>query len=605
MTKLLSNEGGFGRTYLAEDIYNFNQIFVVKQLAPKGRTAGILSKARQLFEAEARLLQQLGEHPQIPTLFAYFEQDNNLYLVQQFIDGQDLFKDLQQREKYNEKEIREFLLDLLPVLKFIHEHSVIHRDIKPQNIMRRKSDGRLVLIDFGASKELSQAVQTKPGTIIGTYGYSPLEQMQDGKAYPASDLFALGATCFYLLTKVSPFELWTRLGYGWISNWQRHLTDPMSSNLRNVLDKLLKTEIQERYQSADEVIQDLIPQPIPQQTPVNNKHKNLLLVGSAILVLGIGGGVFLWKSSHSSNSVVNPVVDNSNPSLLKTLSAHSKIVTSVAISPDGKTLASGSWDTTLRLWDLSTGKLSDTLKGNIGQLNNVAISSDGNTVASGSSQNIIKLWNLVTKQELGIIQGHNRDVTSIAFSKKGEILASGSADGSIKVWNLSTRQEIKTLQRHFQEVRSVAMTSDGNTLVSGSTDGSIKVWNIESGQYHTLLGHSSRVNSVAISPDGIILASGSADKTIKLWNIQSGQESRTLKGHSYAVNAIAFSPDGNTLASGSADHTIKLWNPTTGQEIRTLQGHTKEVTSVVFTPNGKTLASGSVDQTVRIWQVSP
>ncbi|MBD2777731.1 serine/threonine-protein kinase [Iningainema tapete] len=598
VTRLLSKDGGFGRTYLAEDIDKLNEICVVKQLAPKVQTARVLSKAKQLFEAEAKLLQQLGENPQIPTLLAYFEQDNNLYLVQQFIDGQNLLKDLQQRKKYNEKEIREFLLDLLPVLKFIHQRQVIHRDIKPENIMHRNSDGRLVLIDFGASKELSETVQSKPGTTIGTNGYSPIEQIRNGEAYPASDLFALGATCFHLLTGVSSFQLWTMQGYSWIPNWQQYLTSPISSDLANVLDKLLKINIQERYQSADEVIKDLIPQP----TPVNNnKRKNPLLVGGAILILGIGG-LYWWKS-HSSRPPVIPVIDNS--SLLKTLSGHSNVVTSVALSPDGKTLASGSWDTTLQLWDLATGKKLNTLEGNSGRLYTVSISSDGNTVASGSGQNTIKLWNLVTKQELGILQGHSNAVKSITFSQDGQTLVSGNFDGSIKVWNLSTRQEIKTLQGHSQQVKSVAISSDGKTLVSGSGDNSIKLWNIISGQNRTLSGHSSSVNAIAISPDGIILASGSADKTIKMWNLPSGQESQTLKGHSYAVNAIAFSPDGTILASGSADHTVKLWNTASGQQIRTLQGHTKEVTSIAFSPDGNTLASGSVDQTVKIWRVYP
>jgi serine/threonine protein kinase len=160
---VLSAEGGFGRTYLAEDSQKLNEICVIKQLAPKQSGTYALKKATELFIEEAKRLQDLGEHPQIPTLFAYFEDNGFLYLVQQFIKGDNLLDELAQKGKYKETQIRELLLDLLPSLKFIHERNIIHRDIKPQNIMRRASDGKLVLIDFGASKQLQQIV-IKPGT---------------------------------------------------------------------------------------------------------------------------------------------------------------------------------------------------------------------------------------------------------------------------------------------------------------------------------------------------------------------------------------------------------------------------------------------------------
>ena len=211
--RVLSNKGGFGRTYLAEDSQKLNEPCVIKQLAPKQSGTYALKKAKELFIEEAKRLQDLGEHPQIPTLFAYFEDNGFLYLVQQFIKGANLLDELAQKGKYKETQIRELLLDLLPSLKFIHERQVIHRDIKPQNIMRRVSDGKLVLIDFGASKQLTTTVHTQIGTQIGSYGYSPLEQIQLGEAYPASDLFALGATCFHLLTGVHPFNLWTINGF--------------------------------------------------------------------------------------------------------------------------------------------------------------------------------------------------------------------------------------------------------------------------------------------------------------------------------------------------------------------------------------------------------
>jgi formylglycine-generating enzyme required for sulfatase activity/tRNA A-37 threonylcarbamoyl transferase component Bud32 len=291
---VLSAEGGFGRTYLAEDSQKLNEICVIKQLAPKQSGTYALKKATELFIEEAKRLQDLGEHPQIPTLFAYFEDNGFLYLVQQFIKGENLLDELAQKGKYKETQIRELLLDLLPSLKFIHERQVIHRDIKPQNIMRRASDGKLVLIDFGASKQLTTTVHTQIGTQIGSYGYSPLEQIQLGEAYPASDLFALGATCFHLLTGVHPFNLWTINGFSWVNNWRQHLPNPVDQDLGKVLDKLLKIEIQERYQSADKVIKDLQISPTFVVSSGGNKNQSLGNYPTTINRRGfIYGGLFL------------------------------------------------------------------------------------------------------------------------------------------------------------------------------------------------------------------------------------------------------------------------------------------------------------------------
>ncbi|ARV61577.1 serine/threonine protein kinase [Nostocales cyanobacterium HT-58-2] len=608
--KVLSDEGGFGRTYLAEDVDKLNERCVVKQLAPKVQGTWALKKAIESFQQEAQRLQELGKNSQIPTLLAYFEEDNYLYLVQEFIDGQTLLKDLRQRGAYRETDIREVLLDLLPVLKFIHERGVIHRDIKPQNIMRRNplitspsggktngGEGQLVLIDFGASKQLSATVRTKPGTTIGTRGYSPLEQIQDGEAYPASDLFGLGATCFHLISGISPALLWTENGYSWVSSWRQYLKRPISMDLAEIFDKLLKKDIEERYQSADEVIKDLTYQPPSPHPPT---LKNRLLAGAAIVLLGCGG---VW---YANDFQPLDVIAEKNSFLIKTLSGHSNLVTSVAISSisNGVTLVSGSFDTTLKLWNLANGKEISTLEGYAGSVYAVAISPDGRTVASGNGDKTIKLWNPLTGQEVRTLHGHSSSVECVAISPNSKMLASGGFDGTIKLWELPSGKEIATLKQHSSAVKSIAFAPDGQTLASGSEDNTIKLWGLANKQViRTFKGHSQPIRSIAITPDGQTLASSSADNTIKLWNLVTGQEIYTLEGHSYSVNSVAFSSDGKTLASGSSDHTIKLWDLATKREIRTLKGHSKEVTSVAFSPDGKTLASGSANGTINLWRV--
>jgi len=252
--------GGSSRTFKALDQDRLNHPCVIKlfMLSPDQDR-----KATDLFNQEAVRLYELGKHDQIPELYAHFEQNARLYLVQEFIDGQSLLDELEERTAqggsfYKENNIRETLVDLLPVLKFIHDKDIIHRDIKPANIIRRKSDGKLALIDFGVAKQATAAVLAKRGTMIGTLGYAPAEQIQFGEAYCASDLYALGATCIHLLTGISPFNLFNSLKGCWI--WQEHLPQEtiVSPELAAVLNKLLKVLVKDRYQSVDDVLKDLI-----------------------------------------------------------------------------------------------------------------------------------------------------------------------------------------------------------------------------------------------------------------------------------------------------------------------------------------------------------
>jgi len=638
--RVLSDEGGFGRTYLSEDVDKLNERCVIKQLAPKFQGTWSQKKAMELFAEEAQRLQELGEHPRIPTLLAYFEQDGCLYLVQQFINGENLLKELQQRKAYSAKEIESILLDLLPILKFIHDRKVIHRDIKPENIIRHKSDGRLSLIDFGSSKQFTARVQQKTGTSIGSHGYSPLEQIRDGKAFLASDLFGLGATCFHLLTGSSPFDLWMESGYAWVSNWRQYLRSPLNPELDFVIDKLLKKDIQERYQSADEVLRDLTPKQLlalppagkssgkipPTKAPYSPKNytllRTLILVSALVLLFGFGESwykhfhqiqtsLFSRLSQHNSpdknDTVLGqlPKIILGKVSLVNTLQGHEKSVLSVAISLDSKTIVSSGDNRTIKLWDLSTGKQISTLNGHSDLVNVVVISPDGKTLVSASDDNTIKIWNLATRKQIRTLIGHSDSVHALAISADSQTLVTGSDDNTIKIWDLATGEEIRTLTGHRFWVRSLAISPDGVILASGSFDKTIKIWNLTKGYpIRTLEGNSQTVTTVAISPDGKILASGSRDRTIKLWNLATGKEIRTLAGHGNTVTTVAFSADGKILASGSRDRTIKLWNIATGEEILTLAAHTNTVTSITFSPDGQNLVSGSEDNTIKIWRLS-
>ena len=298
-----------------------------------------------------------------------------------------------------------------------------------------------------------------------------------------------------------------------------------------------------------------------------------------------------------------------NVSIVHTITGHSGYVTSVAISPDGQTLVSGSNDKTIKIWQLSTGQELRTLTGHSGWISSLAISPDGQTLVSGSWDKTIKIWQLSTGQELRTLTGHSAHVGSVAISPDGQTLVSGSGDNTIKIWELSTGRELRTLTGHPGYVNSVAISPDGQKLVSGSSSGSwdntIKIWELSTGQ-ELRTGDSDYVTSVAISPDGQTLVSGYWDKMIKIWELSTGRELRTLTGHSASVSSLAISPDGQTLVSGSGSDeggTIKIWQLSTGQLLCTLTGHSGYVTSVAISPDGQTLVSGSYDHTIKIWRV--
>ena len=258
-------EGGFGKTFLAVDEDKPSKPrCVIKQFYPQAQGTNTLAKAVELFNQEAVQLDELGKHPQIPELLAYFTQEDRQYLVQEFIDGQNLAQELAHRGAFSETQIWQLLNDLLSVLQFCHAKHVIHRDIKPENIILRQSDRKLVLVDFGAAKSATSAALNQTGTSIGSPEYVAPEQMR-GKAIFASDIYSLGATCINLLTVRSPFDSYDTNNGAWV--WQQYLQTPVSNQLSRILNKMLESIPIRRYQTVDEVLKDLNQQPQVAATP--------------------------------------------------------------------------------------------------------------------------------------------------------------------------------------------------------------------------------------------------------------------------------------------------------------------------------------------------
>ncbi|MEG4121590.1 AAA family ATPase [Microcoleus sp. N9_B4] len=356
--------------------------------------------------------------------------------------------------------------------------------------------------------------------------------------------------------------------------------------------------------------------------------------GETIASAGEDKTVKIWSIA----ALKHPARENSTPAkkaeLLATLRGHSKWVFGVSFSPDGQTLASGSADGTVKLWSLAgvgdkrptdasnikpESRLLRTFEGHADRVTQVSFSPEGKTLASASFDKTIRLWRL-DDVPLKTLDGHQNRVQGVTFSPDGQRLASASTDKTIKLWS-RTGVLLETLEGHTQRVASVSFSPDGQLLASGSYDKTVKVWSLtEDGMNNilpcpsaplfpcspsvlfTLDGHTDSVMSVSFSPDSEVLASASKDKTVKLWT-RSGRLIKTLTGHTGWVTGVTFSPDGSMLASASDDGTLKLWNRD-GRLLRTFEGaHNSFVLGVAFSPDGKMLASAGYDNSVKLWKV--
>jgi WD40 repeat protein len=575
-------QGGFGRTFLASDEASPSQRrCVIKQFLPQSQ--GDLNKAAQLFKQEAISLEKLESHPQIPNFYDYIAQNNYQYIIQQYINGNTLTEELKTEGVFSETKIIQLLKSLVPVLQFIHEREIIHRDLKPDNIIRRISLNTvdredLVLIDFGSAKYATETSLAKTGTSIGSAEFVSPEQIR-GKPIFASDIYSLGVTCLYLITYISPFELFDIHQDHWI--WRDYLVDnKISQNLGNILDKMVANSLTQRYHNASEILEDLAKFSLTKQPIIQ--------------------AINIRENSNQNNwHWVNNLV------------SHTDTVRAVKFSHNGEYLATGSWDNTAIIWDWKNQTEMTHFKIEYSSINALDISPNGEILATGSNDNNVILWQVRNQTKLHTLRGHKgffAGVNGVKFSPDGQYVASCGGDKTIYIWNVNNGQKISNLFGHERWISAIAFSPDGQYIASGSADKTVKIWDWQVKRLiHTFVGHLGMfagVNCLSFTPDGQYLASGSDDYTVKLWNVKDRTEVRTFEKHNNFIYALAINPNNQILATGGADNVIKLWELETGKNLATLTGHIKGIRGLDFSPDGAYLASVSDDQTIKLWQVS-
>jgi WD40 repeat protein/tRNA A-37 threonylcarbamoyl transferase component Bud32 len=633
-------KGGLGEVFVARD-EELRREVALKQI--QGRYADD-ARSRARFVLEAEVTGGL-EHPGIVPVYGLGQYaDGRPFYAMRFVKGDSLRDAIERYHKTDGKssdsgeralEFRRLLsrfMDVCNAIGYAHSRGVLHRDLKPGNIMLGPY-GETLVVDWGLAKVVghseglallgestlrpeaaSGSAPTIAGTAVGTPQFMSPEQAAGklDQLGPGTDVYSLGATLYCLLTGRVPFQdtdvtlVLARVRMGEFRR-PRSVNPDVPLALEAICLKAMALRPEDRYRTTRTLADDIERWLADTAARANLYVAHMNLAQRAWEDAHIGrvaellegqrpehtGGIDLrgfewhywWTRSHSE---------------LLTLEGHAGRIRSIAFSPDGKRIVSGSDDSTLKVWDTATGQETMTLKGHTGLIRSVAFSPDGKSIASGSFDSTLKVWDAATGHPTVSLKLAS-PVSSVAFSPDGKRIVGGSDDSTLKLWDAATGQETLVLKGHARRVASVVFSPDGKRIASGSFDSTLKVWDAATGHETVTVKLASPISSVAFSPDGKRIASGSWDKTLKIWDAASGREIRTRKGHAGPILSVVFSLDGKRIASGSWDKTLKVWDAATGRRILTLKGHARSIQSVLFSPDGKRIVSGSADGTLKVW----
>jgi TRAP-type C4-dicarboxylate transport system substrate-binding protein/Tol biopolymer transport system component len=282
---------------------------------------------------------------------------------------------------------------------------------------------------------------------------------------------------------------------------------------------------------------------------------------------------------------------------------HTAEIYDIDVSPDGKYLATGSVDTTARLWDLASGEPIRTFSGHTGPIDGIAFSPDGKTLVTGSADHTARLWDVMSGETIRVFSGHTAEVGDVEFSPDGQLIVSSSGDQTARIWDIATGATLHILSGHSSFLTRVTYSPDGKYVLTGSGDDTARLWDAATGaEVHVFTGHTDNISAIAFSPDSKYAVTGGDDQVVKLWDIVTGQLVREFSGHRGWVSGLEFSPDGQLLLTGSGDRTARLWDVATGQVIHVFNANT-ELQDVAFSPDGQLVMAAGNDRIARAWNL--
>lgn len=644
-------EGHMAEVYEAKDTLIGRQVAI--KLLPKHSLRDPKFKSR--FEIEAKNWAQLN-HASIVPLHDFGYHGDQPYMVTRYMEGGSLHGLLQKRGKLSLQETLELIEPICSALAAIHKKNLVHRDVKPANILLDE-EGRTHLSDFGIAKLLEGSVELERTAVVGTPGYmSPEQWRAENELSGRSDQYSLAVMIFEMLSGELPFKADTLAGM-----MHKHLFEPPPSitklrkglpeGVAQVLERALDKNPAQRHKDMGAFLGALqtaampLPEAPPEKPPVKETKpvKEQRDIGAKVppanptRLLEEEEAKRQGKKPEPSQrtrlpglayaAFALPIVaalawalsQGQPPTVAEETLTPIAIVSATRTPEPTNTLTLNSNPTEIPRPKVPTGAtFLRTLTGNPGGINSVAFSPDGELLASGGNDNTVHILRIVDGELLQILHTGNESlptssvdyekfggINSVAFSPDGQFLASGAQDNTVRIWRVADGELLYTLA-HTRPVMSVDISPDGQLLASSTRDSSLNIWHMKDGELlHTLRGHSFVITSVTFSPNGEFLASGAEDSTVRIWRVANGELLRTLAEPSIALNSVAFSPDGELIASGGASEggLARIWRVADGELLNTLTiPSSVPITSLAFSPDGQLLASGSDDQIVRIWR---